>query len=333
MRDPESIEKGMLSRYDMSYYTFRQLQRDHIRFEQKYVNEFPNGFICRILENYMCYAQENHLDEFEKEVSNLFKKKQNNEYYHDNRISFTSSLTDKMREFDFVSDDNFKKRPVITYILDRFTALSLSEREKIYYHIQYKTIIDAINKNEILLINNSGKTEYEVKPYDIAIDDNSLSYYLTGYSRAKGSSDAFGYYSFKLSRIKECRSKHREFKLTNKEQKAAKEILEKFGAAYVAKNLTSDQIEKTVVRLTKDGYESLYLKVIAHQRPTPLSAPKRILINGIPYYDLEFDCSHWQIRNYFFSFGMEAEVISPQSLRELFIQKYQKAIKRYLDEP
>ena len=88
----------------------------------------------------MCYAQENHLDEFEKEVSNVFKKKQNNEYYHDNRISFTSSLTDKMREFDFVSDDNFKKRPVITYILDRFTALSLSEREKIYYHIQYKTI-------------------------------------------------------------------------------------------------------------------------------------------------------------------------------------------------
>lgn len=331
MREAEGIEKGMLSRYDMSYYTFRQLQRDHIRFEQEYVNGFPNGFICRILENYMCYAQENYLDEFEEEVSNLFAKKQNNECYHDGRISFTSSLTDKMREFDFITHNNFKKRPVITYILDRFTALPLSEREKIYCYIQYKAIIDAINKNEILLINNSGKTEYEVKPYDIAIDDNSLSYYLIGYSRDKGSRDAFGYYSLKLSRIKECRSKHREFNLTNKEQKAAKEILEKFGAAYVTKNLTSNQIEKAVVRLTEKGYKSLYLKIIAHQRPIPMSEPKVVLINNMQYYELEFDCSHQQIRNYFFSFGMEAEVISPQSLRENFSREYQKAIEQYIN--
>ena len=117
--------------------------------------------------------------------------------------------------------------------------------------------------------------------------------------------------------------------MSSKELKVAKDICDKFGAAYVARNLTSKQIEKTVVRLTERGYKALYLKSIAHQRPIPFSEPRVVLIDKTPYYELEFDCSYMQIRNYFFSFGTEAEIISPELLREQFIQDYKHAIERY----
>ena len=68
----ESFETGGLSRYDMSFSTYRQIQRDHIRVEEEYTEEFRKGFICRILINYMCYAQENFLEIIENDVITNF---------------------------------------------------------------------------------------------------------------------------------------------------------------------------------------------------------------------------------------------------------------------
>lgn len=326
----EIIEQGILSRYDLSYYSYRQLQRDHIRFNQQYVSKFPNNFICRILINYMEYAQEFLSDSFEKEISERFEKETYyNEYYYNDRIAFTTDLTTKIYDFDFINDEKFKKRTAITYILEKFTLLNFSEREKIYFYPQYKKVNESIEKREILLLKGVNGKEYEVKPYDFTVDDNSFSYYLIGYSRLRGEDTDYEYHSIKLSRIMECRSKHREYSLSYQETKAAKEVYNKFGAAYVTKNLNGKTIEKTIIRLTEKGYRSLFLKIIAHQRPIPVSEPKEVIINGQSYYELEFDCSHQQIRNYFFSFGKEAEVISPVSLRERFYQEYMDAISSY----
>ena len=329
MSEGEIIENGGLSRYDLSFYSFRQLQRDHIRFEQEYVDKFPNKFVCRILTNYMCHAQENDLDGFEKAVSDVLRRKQHNEYYYNSRICFTVPLTNKMQEFDFASSCDFKKRTVITYILHRFTALPVWEREKIYFIFQYKAIISAIEKKELLLVKNITGKEYEVKPYRIVVDENSFSYYLMGYSRFKGEDGDFEFHSFNLSRISECRSKHREFLLTCREENEAKEIYEKFGPAYAISKPSDGKIEKTVVRLTEKGYKSLFLMIIARQRPIPISKPIAVNIGGKRYYVLEFDCSHRQIHNYFFSYGAEAEIISPEWLRSSFCSGYQRAWEQY----
>ena len=328
----EIIEAGTLSRYDMSYYTFRQLQRDHLRFKEKYTEKFGNSFICRILINYMCYAQKHFTERFESDVASRLECKQNDKYIKDARISFTKLLTDKIMEFDFASHKAFKKRTVITCILEQFVALQLSEREKIYCYPQYHTITEVIDKNEILLVSLSSGNEYEMKPYSIEADENTLSYYLIGFSKPKGSGNEFECHSFKLSRIKECRSRHKESTLSLKEAKTAKDISEKFGSAYMAKNLTKKDIEKTVVRLTKKGYDSLYLRIIAHQRPIPIAEPEIVEIDGEQFFNLIFDCSHQQIRNYFFSFGAEAEIISPLSLRERFAIEYKNALNRYQTE-
>lgn len=326
----EIFDTGTLSRYDMSYGTYRRLQRDHIRFEEKYTERFSNGFICRILVNYMRYAQENFLEAFEDEVVSALNNKEHDKYVAEDRISFTRQLTDKLLEFDFSSDENFKKRKLITYLLEQFTLLPLSERERIYCYDKFETLKKVIDNGEILILKMTSGKEYEIKPVDIRIDENTLSYYLISYSRSKGSKDEFESYGFKISRIMECRSRHKKFEISYKEIIDLKELNDRIGSAYIEKkNLDGKETERSVVRLTKKGYEILYLRKVSHQRPIPVTAPEKIVLNGEEFYELTFDCAHYHIRNYFFSFGGEAEIISPESLRELFMNEFRRSMERY----
>ena len=273
----------------------------------------------------MCYAQETFLERFESDMVSSFSGSEHDQYIKDDRISFTKQLTEKIAEFDFSTNTSFKKRVVITYLLERFTQLPLSERKIVYCYHQYTSIKQAMDKKELLIV----KQLTGIKPFDVIIDENTLSYYLIGYSRLKGSSGDFESHSFKLSRIKECRSKHKEAILSYTEIKTIKEINDKFGSAYIPRNLIKKDIEKTIVRLTKNGYENLYLRIISHQRPIPVTPPKQISLEGEDYYDLTFDCSYQHIRNYFFSFGAEAEVISSLWLRDKFMNDYKKSMERY----
>ena len=325
----ESFDAGTLSRYDMSFSTYRQLQRDHIRFVERYTEKFSNGYICRILINYMCYAQDHFLERLENDVVNILNDKRHNEYIKDDRISFTKQLNNKISEFDFSANTAFKKRTTITFLLEQFTQLPLSEREMVFCYHQFTSIKQAMEKKELLIVKQLNGKEYEIKPFDIRIDENTLSYYLIGYSRLKGSGGDFESHSFKMSRIKECRSKHKEAQLTYSEIKTIKEINEKFGSAYIARNLIKKDIEKTIVRLTKNGYENLYLRIISHQRPIPIKEPQQIDVNDESIYELVFDCSYQQIKNYFFSFGAEAEVISPLWLRKRFMNEYKQSLEIY----
>ena len=325
----ESFDAGTLSRYDMSFSTYRQLQRDHIRFVERYTEKFSNGYICRILINYMCYAQDHFLERLENDVVNILNDKRHNEYIQDDRISITNQLNNKISECDFSANTAFKKRTTITFLLEQFTQLPLSEREMVFCYHQFTSIKQAMEKKELLIVKQLNGKEYEIKPFDIRIDENTLSYYLIGYSRLKGSGGDFESHSFKMSRIKECRSKHKEAQLTYSEIKTIKEINEKFGSAYIARNLIKKDIEKTIVRLTKNGYENLYLRIISHQRPIPIKEPQQIDVNDESFYELVFDCSYQQIKNYFFSFGAEAEVISPLWLRKRFMNEYKQSLEIY----
>lgn len=325
----EIISSGALSRYDMSNQTFRQMQRDYIRFTETYSNKFNNAFICTILVNYLSYAQEEFRDDFQNKIRKHLSDTPNSEYTIENRVTFTKKLVEKLDTFDFTNDDNFKKRPVLTYILESFAKMRLSDREKVYCYPQYKMIKKAYDKKIVLLIELSSGKQFEVKPSSIDIDDNSGSYYLIGYSRSKGSNEEFSCHSSKLSRIKKCTLKYEESELTGKQKSTINTILEKFGPAYMQKNLSKSEIEKTVVRLTWKGFHLLYLKWISHQRPVPISEPKCISIDGKEFYELTFDCSYNQIRNYFFSFGADAEIISPSTLREWFFRDYQNALSTY----
>ncbi len=326
----EVICIGALSRYDLSFYSYRQLQRDYIRFEQKYTEKFKNDFICRILINYMSYAQNHFRDKFEQDMLSYLSVKSDNEYYiSDFRITFTKDLVSKIKEFDFALKGSLKKRRIINFILEQFTSLSFSEREMIYFYSHYENINKALETSTMLLITHSDGQEFEVKPYCLKIDDNSYSYYLVGYSRKRGSDDEFEIHPIKLNRIRKCKLNYKEFVLTSKNKSTAQKMLEKFGSAYIVSDLDEKNIKPIVVRLTEYGYKQLFLKFITHQRPIPISQPEQIVIDDNRYYDLRFDCSEGQIHNYFFSFGEDAEIIEPEFLRNKFFEKFQAAVEHY----
>ena len=324
----ESIQQGNLSRYDLSYFAYRQLQRDHIRFEEAYTGHFSSRFICRILYHYMCFLPEGSAAQFEDNIRKQYAVKQEKAFW-ENRFTLNKALAGKMREFTFAEDRQFGKRIVINYILEQFASLPLDEREKIYFYDAYRTIQQAIEQGKLLLISVTTKPKeiLAVKPLELLTDENTGSCYLIGYSRVRESGDAFACCSVKLTRIRRCSMRLEEYSLSRKEKADVRKICEKFGAAYVSRRLDPAQIERAVVRLTKFGYESLYLKYISRQRPLPCMAP--VLCGDGEHYELEFDCSYNQIMNYFFVYGRDAEVISPESLRGKMEEKYRKALEVY----
>ena len=348
----ENMNIGDQSRFDISFFSYRRLQRDHIQFKRKHVDIFENDFLCRILINYLSYVSDISKARFEKEICDILNdnwKPEDSMHARTKRnfrISVTAELEKKAHKFEFMTYSNFKKNTVISYLLFRYTILSASEREKIYFYTEFKNIKSAILENYSLLIETCNKQDiYEVKPYDIQIDDNSGSYYLIGYSRPHGTNQQFRFYSFKLIRIVSAEKHYQlrsaallqnasmedtepEMCLNAVQKRRAKEISEKFGYAYIVWNLDPDNVEESVVRLTEEGYEN-FMTTIDHQRPLPLSVQQKTNGNGNIEYYLTFDCSFNQILYYFFSFGAKAEIIMPKDLRERFTNGYKDALNLY----
>ena len=94
------------SRYAISQFCTRQLQREHIRFKQSYVSEFPNDFICHILINYLSYAREHFKERLEKNVLDLMSTNQSDNTLAEKAftkgiLSMTNELKNELSFFQF----------------------------------------------------------------------------------------------------------------------------------------------------------------------------------------------------------------------------------------
>lgn len=61
------------------------------------------------------------------------------------------------------------------------------------------------------------------------------------------------------------------------------------------------------------------------------------MITGIPVREddkwiLKFICTDEQIKNYFFQFGQNAEIVSPATLRQEFAEHYRAASRIYYED-
>lgn len=349
----ERIDAGAASRYEISQETYNLLIKDYIRIFQAYPNEmtkdgkvaFPYKFINQILTNYLLYMQRQNAEKLENDMLAAIKADIRYDYT-ENRISINSELSNVLVDFDFVYSKNFKKRAVFNYILNDFAQCDLSTREKILCYPNFLCITEAIDKGYSLKVEISHRI-LEYKPYKLDIDDNSLSVYLLGYSRVKVDntrpketdninhqtnkadecSDTFNIYPIKLSRIEKCSCTHKEASISFLEEKQIKNAITRYGVSYVHETHNNDELIK--VRLSWFGYNIMYLKIINHQRPLPINAPNIVTLGEKKYYDLTFNCSERQIKNYFLKFGQNAIVLEPESLRQEFIEHYRKALDTY----
>lgn len=232
-----------------------------------------------------------------------------------------------------INDDNVKylledcdeqqyfRRPglYIRSIIEEYCALPFIKRERIYRKDIYETIERACTERRILKIkaNYYGKDQlFYVYPYKIVPDPFHTQSYLVCYSRkAEGQEKDKIVASFSMARISSPTMLAKTFHLNKHEISNIETQIANYSPAYLI-----GRPEQIKVKLTKKGKQSYQSRL--YSRPEKIES-----LSSDDIY--VFDCTQQQIFNYFFPFGADAEIISPEYLRNRFRNTYEKAIKQY----
>ena len=199
----------------------------------------------------------------------------------------------------------------IKAILEEYARLPFAAREQIYY----KNIIDrlnyAITQGRTVLINYSGK-EWLLQPYRI-IQKLEYNYLIA----LKPESGYRSHYDVaRISRIGDAPQLKAKIHISQETKAAIDSAFEKNGIyPYSDSN-------KITVKLSPQGIR-MYNNIL-HLRPNK----QRSLPTGDSVI-MEFECSPEQIYNYFFKFGKEAVILSPEELKNRFRTNYQEATQEY----
>ncbi len=121
--------------------------------------------------------------------------------------------------------------------------------------------------------------------------------------------------SFALARMNMPTMQKKTFYLNKQEIKNIEDQITKYSAQYII-----GKPEQIRVRLTPQGIEQYKRKL--YSRPEKIDS-----LSSEDVY--VFDCPHLQAFNYFFPFGANAEILSPEPLRERFIEAHKAALEKY----
>lgn len=260
-----------------------------------------------------------HLLEAEKQEiieknAQYLKSKASGKLYHINKDNI-KYLTEECTE------DIFYKRPgqYIRSVIEEYCSLPFIQRERIYRKEIYRIIEDACEKKNVLKLsaNYYGECcQFYVCPYKIVPDAFHTQSYLVCYSRKAGEKEQDKIVaSFSMARINLPTRLDRSFYLNRQEISEIENRILNASPAYLI-----GKPEQIHVRLTDKGKQTYRTKLF--------SRPEKIekLSTDDEYV---FDCTPLQIFNYFFSFGADAEIISPEYLRNRFKARHAQALALY----
>ena len=209
----------------------------------------------------------------------------------------------------------------LSAIIQEYAALPREKRELIFFSDIFRTMRHSIDTHHQIEITVNDKI-YILKPFDILTNGFLPYYYVIGYAHIRSDSAVTEdkLLSFRLQRIQAVEEQEISCKFTNRQRSSLKYILKnprKIG--YLA-----GEEEEIKVMLTKRGYE-LYRRKILLGRPEYIQSTS---LNDNKF-ELTFNCTQEQIYQYFIRFGKEAEIVSPQNLRERFAYIYKTAAEYY----
>lgn len=204
-------------------------------------------------------------------------------------------------------------------IIEEYCALPFIKREKIYRKDIYEIVEKACKENRIIKVkaNYYGKDQlFCVYPYKIVPDPLHTQSYLVCYSRKAEEDDSAKIVaSFSMARITTPTLLSKKFSLNKQEITYIESQLSKYSPAYLI-----GEPEQIKVRLSEKGKRSYKSRL--YPRPDKIEA----LSSDNVYV---FNCTHQQIYDYFFSFGADAEILSPEPLRKRFLSRHSKALEVY----
>lgn len=283
-------------------------------FEQYEINENKNKEdMENVIYNHFPNHSKKDIDKLIKEFLEVANNRQESKD-KDKKITFalkpTKQSSSTINSIMFKYSVNTSTSGYIRELIHSYTKLKRVDREIIIFKDIYDEVLKAINLNttSIVKIKSSGKT-YEVSPYKIMRDKSGLENYLL----ALGSDDRP--YSFRLSNLEIASC------TVTKQKPMSKDIIDSFNMSYerglpVVGLITDYQYVD--VKFTKDG----------------MNLFSRLGINKPSYERIDdttirFHCTENQIYIYLKSFGDNAKVLSPDSVKNMLIEFYTKAIDNY----
>lgn len=249
-----------------------------------------------------------------KQVSEYQNSKGDSRLYHINDANVSYLVDD-------CDENNYYDRPgqYIRSVIEEYCLLPFIERERIYRKPIYEKVEQACNESQILKI----KAQYQRKeqlfyvyPYRIVPAPLHTQSYLVCYSRkAEEDEKDKTIASFSMARLSMPTKLNKTFHLNKQEKNEIETQIAKYSPAYLI-----GKPEQIKVRLTEKG------KLSYQSRLSPRPEKIELLSSDDIYV---FDCTHQQIFDYFFPFGADAEIISPESLRTRFQNAHNKASQMY----
>lgn len=253
--------------------------------------------------------------EIQNRIAEFNEKKGESKLYHINNSNVQYLLED-------CNEEQYFSRPAqyVHSVIEEYCALPFIKRERIYKKEIYDLIERACAEKKVLKIKSiyRGKNQlFYVYPYKIVPDPFHTQSYLVCYSRKAEEEEKDKILaSFSMARINPPTMLAKTFHLNQQEITYMESQLSNFSAAYLV-----GEPEQIHVKLTQNGKK--FYKMRLYMRPEkiePLSTEDVYV----------FNCSERQIFNYFFSFGSDAEIISPENLRNHFKYAYKSAFQNYL---
>lgn len=204
-------------------------------------------------------------------------------------------------------------------VIEEYCSLPFIKRERIYRKNIYEIIERACQEKKILKIkaNYYGKDQlFYVYPYKIVPDSFHTQSYLVCYSRKADEEEKDKIVaSFSMARVSPPTMLTKTFHLNKQEILNIESQISNYSPAFLV-----GKPEQIKVKLTKKGKQSYQTRL--YSRPEKIES-----LSSDDIY--VFDCTQQQIYDYFFSFGANAEIISPEYLRNKFKNNLSKALENY----
>lgn len=224
-------------------------------------------------------------------------------------------------ENEFVDNKFYNEKAglYVKCLIEEYARLPFMKRVRIIKKDIFTMIEDAIELEKLLKVTvkiDNKDVCLEVYPYKILSDPLNTQEYLACYTKKKEeSSKEKRVASFTIIRLEKVSRLNQKSFLSKEEIKKIENDIENLTVAFLLGE--KKQIHVYLTETGKKFYQSRL-----HMRPE-----KDNDNSGDDVY--VFNCSELQAYNYFFSFGAEAEIIEPASLRNKLKCAYEDALKRY----
>lgn len=230
----------------------------------------------------------------------------------------SDDITDEIWEA-FGGMNKHSPNKLAAYIIEQYAGKVYPERERLFFSKEYAIIASAAENDELVRFKANSKNERTILPIGIMTDEWSTYNYIVGISVISGELSVN-----RLSRVSDVRPvKNKEaFDNIGEMRKKAEETINQRGIMFVSSNIPEEGIK---IQMTEHG-ERMF-NTMVFMRPVPTMVEKISQNNFCREYT--FDCTEQQARNYFFKFGKEVRVVSPDGLRDKFISDFKAALKGY----